>query len=103
MPFKPNVGRVLSAGGGIIVVAALFVTWYEIDRAVNAHTTGWQTFPNLRIALIVGAVVVLGTALVRQTRAVLVVRTIVGVVLAVLIMRRILFPPDLAQDVTAQI
>lgn len=103
MLLKPNVGRALSAIGAIVVVAALFMTWYHIDRAVNAHTTGWQTFPNLRIALIVGAVVVLGTALVVQTRPVLVVRAVVGLVLAVLILRRILFPPDLAQAVTSQI
>jgi cytochrome bd-type quinol oxidase subunit 2 len=103
MLLKPNVGRALSAIGGVIVVASLFMTWYHIDRAVNAHTTGWQTFPNLRIAIIVGAIVVIGTALVVQTRAVLIVRTVVGLVLAILILRRIIFPPDLVQAVTAQI
>lgn len=85
-----------------MVVASLFVTWYHIDRAVNAHTTGWQTFPNLRIALLVGAIVVAGTALVVQTRPVLIVRTVVGVVLAVLLLRRIVFPPNLAEAVTSQ-
>lgn len=103
MLLKPNVGRALSLVGALVVVASLFMTWYHIDRAVNAHTTGWQTFPNLRIALIVGAVIVAGTALVVQTRPVLIVRTLVGLVLAVLILRRIIFPPDLAQAVTSQI
>ena len=103
MLLKPNVGRALSLVGALVVVAALFMTWYHIDRAVNAHTTGWQTFPNLRILLIIGAVVVAGTALVIQTRPVLIVRTLVGVVLAVLILRRIIFPPDLAQAVTSQV
>jgi hypothetical protein len=103
MLLKPNVGRALSALGAIVVAGSLFMTWYHIDRAVNAHTTGWQTFPNLRIALLIGAVVVLVTALPVQTRPVLVVRTLVGLALAVLIMRRILFPPDLAQAVTAQV
>lgn len=100
---KPNVGRALSAIGALVVVVGLFLTWYHIDRATNADTTGWQTFPNLRIVLIVGAVVVLGTALVVQSRGVLVVRTIVGLVLAVLILRRIIFPPDLAQSVASQV
>ena len=102
MLLKPNTGRVLSALGAIIVVVALFVTWYHIDRATNAHTTGWQTFPNLRIALLVGALIVLGTAVVAQTRAVLIVRTVVGLLLAAAILRRIIFPPDLAQAVTTQ-
>lgn len=103
MLLKPNIGRALSVLGAIVVVVALFLTWYHIDRATNADTTGWQTFPNLRIALVAGAAVVFATALVVQTRPVLVVRTVVGVVLAVLILRRIVFPPELAQAVSAQV
>lgn len=103
MLLRPNVGRALSAVGALIVVAALFMTWYHIDRATNAHTTGWQTFPNLRIALVIGAVIVAGTALVAQTRGVLIVRTLVGLALAILILRRIIFPPDLTDAVTSQI
>jgi hypothetical protein len=100
---RPNVGRALSAVGAIVVVVALFLTWYHVDRSFNAHTSGWQTFPNLRIALVVGAVVVLATALPAQTRPVLVVRTVVGLLLAAFVLRRIVAPPHLAQAVTAQI
>lgn len=102
MLLKPNAGRALSALGAVVVVASLFLTWYHIDRAVNSDTTGWQTFPNLRIALIVGAAVVLATAAPRQTRPVLVVRTIVGLLIAAFVFRRIVSPPDLAQAVHAQ-
>jgi peptidoglycan/LPS O-acetylase OafA/YrhL len=102
MVLKPNAGRVLSLAGAAIVVVALLVTWYHIDRAANADTTGWQTFPNLRIVLVAGAAIVAATALLRQTRPVLLVRAVVGLVLALLILRRIVDPPDLAQDVHAQ-
>lgn len=103
MLLKPNVGRALSAVGALVVVLALFVTWYHFDRPTNPDTTGWQTFPNLRIALLAGAIVVAATALLVQSRGVLVVRTIVGVVLAALILRRIIFPPDLNAPVSSQV
>jgi cytochrome bd-type quinol oxidase subunit 2 len=103
MLLKPNVGRALSAVGALVVVLALFMTWYHIDRAANADTTGWQTFPHLRIVLVVGAVVVAATALVAQARPVLVLRAVLGVVLAILILRRIVFPPDLSQAVSSQV
>jgi peptidoglycan/LPS O-acetylase OafA/YrhL len=102
---KPNVGRALSAIGALIVVLALFMTWYHIVRPDGSvdDTTGWQTFTNLRFVILAGGVITIGTALVAQTRPVLVVRTVLGVVLAVLILRRIVFPPDVAGDVTSQI
>jgi peptidoglycan/LPS O-acetylase OafA/YrhL len=102
---KPNVGRALSALGALIVVLALFMTWYHIvrtDGAVN-DTTGWQTFPNLRIAILAGGILTIASALVRQTRPVLIARTILGIVLAVLILRRIIFPPGVEGDVSSQI
>jgi NhaP-type Na+/H+ or K+/H+ antiporter len=103
---KPNVGRALSAIGALIVVLALFMTWYHIVRADGStdDTTGWQTFTNLRFVILAGGIITIGTALVVQTRPVLIVRTILGLVLAILIFRRIISPPDLAgADVKAQI
>ena len=102
---KPNVGRALSAIGALIVVLALFMTWYHIVRPDGStdDTTGWQTFTNLRFVILAGAIVTIGTALVRQTRPVLIVRTILGIVLAVLILRRIIWPADVTGDVSTEI
>jgi hypothetical protein len=105
---KPNVGRALSAIGALIVVLALFMTWYHVVYAAGSpppkDTTGWQTFTNLRFVILAGGIITIGTALVAQTRPVLIVRTVLGLVLAVLILRRIISPPDLAgADVKSQI
>jgi peptidoglycan/LPS O-acetylase OafA/YrhL len=102
---KPNVGRALSAIGALIVVLALFMTWYHIVRPGGAvdDTTGWQTFTKLRYVILAGGIVTIATALVRQARPVLIVRTLLGVVLAVLILRRIISPPAVTGDVTSQI
>jgi peptidoglycan/LPS O-acetylase OafA/YrhL len=102
---KPNVGRALSAVGALIVVLALFMTWYHIVRPDGAvdDTTGWQTFTNLRFVILAGGIITIATALVGQTRPVLVVRTVLGLILAVLILRRIIFPPDVVGEVTSQI
>jgi hypothetical protein len=102
---KPNVGRALSAVGALIVVLALFMTWYHIVRpgGETDDTTGWQTFTNLRWVILGGAIVTIATALVRQTRPVLIVRTILGLALAVLILRRIIWPADVEGDVTTEI
>ena len=67
------------------------------------ETTGWQTFTRLRVLILGGAVLLLASALVTQARAVLVARTALGVVLGALILRRIIDPPDVAGDVSAQL
>ena len=104
MLLKPNVGRALSAIGALVLIVALFLVWYHIERpSVTDSSTGWETFPRLRIVILVGALLTIGTALVRQVRAVLVVRTLLGLVLAILILRRIVFAPTLADPVSAQI
>lgn len=103
---KPNVGRALSAIGALIVVLALFMTWYEVTRANGAveHTTGWQTFTNLRIVILAGGILTILSAIPPQTRPLLIARTILGLLLFVLILRRIIDPPDLADaTVKAQI
>jgi hypothetical protein len=90
-------GRILSAVGATALIAGLFLTWYHIDRAVGpTDTTGWQTFTRLRWLILLGAVVLLATAVVRQTRAVLLARFFLGLVLGALILRRIIDPPNIA-------
>lgn len=103
---SPRTGRILSATGAILLAVALFVTWYHIDRTAalgDPDTTGWQTFHRLRILVLAGAVFLLISAVVRQTRAVLIARTVVGLVVAALIVRRIIDPPSLDYDVTPQL
>ena len=87
-----------------MLIAGLFLTWYHIERPQGAtETTGWQTFTRLRFAILGGAGLLLLSALVRQARAVLIARTVLGVVLGALILRRIIQPPDLVADVSAQL
>jgi hypothetical protein len=96
---NPNLGRVLSAVGACLLIVTLFVVWYDIDRTAAEGTTtstGWQAFPRLRIAVLVGAVLTFVTALPRQTRPVLIARTLLGLGLAMLITRRIVDAPDLS-------
>jgi hypothetical protein len=103
---SPTIGRVLSAVGAVVVAVALVLTWYHIDRSAlqgTTETTGWQTFTNLRWLILAGAAFVLVTALLKQTRPVLIMRTVVGCVLALLILRRIVDPPDLGFPISAQI
>jgi hypothetical protein len=103
---SPRTGRILSAVGAALLVIALFVTWYHIDRTVaqgDPDTTGWQTFHRLRILIVAGAVFLLASAIVRQTRPVLIARTVVGLIVAALIVRRIIDPPSLDYGVTPQL
>jgi peptidoglycan/LPS O-acetylase OafA/YrhL len=103
---KPNIGRVLSAVGAGLLILALFLIWYDIDRsaAEGATTaTGWESFPRLRIILLVGAVLTFASAIPRQTRPVLIARTLLGLGLAALIARRIIDPPDLSAPLQAQL
>jgi hypothetical protein len=101
---KPNAGRVLSAVGAALLILALFLVWYEIDRGggVTETSTGWDTFPRLRIILLVGALLTLASAIPRQTGLVLIARTALGLILAALIVRRIIDPPDIADPVSTQ-
>jgi hypothetical protein len=100
---KPNVGRALSALGAIVVVLALFMAWYHLMPR-DETSTGWQTFTNLRFVILAGGVLTLLSALVDQSRLVLVARTLLGLVLAILILRRIISPPDLVNTtVSAQV
>lgn len=101
---KPNAGRALSAAGAILLLISLALVWYHVERPAGIETaTGWESFPRLRWIVAGGALLVLATALVpRQTRPVLAARTILGVVVALLILRRIIDPPDLSSPVLTQ-
>jgi hypothetical protein len=97
-------GRILSALGAGLLILALFLVWYHVDRGgtVTTTSTGWETFPRLRIIVLGGALLTLATAFLAQVRWVLIARTALGLVLAALIMRRIVDPPDIADPVSAQ-
>jgi hypothetical protein len=100
---KPNTGRALSAGGAVVLLASLALIWYHVDRPSGLEAwTGWRTFPRLRWIIGAGAVLTLGTAVVAQVRRVLVARTIIGVVVGALILRRIIDPPPLSSPMHAQ-
>jgi hypothetical protein len=102
---KPNLGRALSAAGALLILFSLALVWYHIDRSAaqgSTTSTGWDTFPRLRIILLAGALLTLASAVVPQRRAVLIGRTLLGVVLAVLILRRIVDPPDISAPVSSQ-
>ena len=99
-----RMGRLLSAVGALLLIGGLFLTWYHIDRANGfvESATGWDTFTRLRLVILAGAIALLLTAIVAQTQPVLIVRTLIGVVLGILILRRIVFPPDIADPVKSQ-
>lgn len=105
--FRPNVGRALSAVGALIVFLALFMVWYHVDRGnLTESSTGWDTFTRLRYVILGAAIAVLATALPAQTRPVLVIRTLLGLLLCALILRRIIDPPgppEVLDPVSAQI
>src|SRR5918992_5036094 len=102
---RPNTGRILSAVGGAVLIVALFLVWYDIDRSALEGTTtsrGWDAFPRLRIIVLVGAILTLLLAIPRQTRPVLIARTVLGVAMGALILRRIIDPPELSVPLHAQ-
>jgi hypothetical protein len=103
---NPNLGRVLSAVGACLLIVTLFVVWYDIDRTAAEGTTtatGWQAFPRLRIAVLLGAILTLATSIPRQTRPVLIARTVLGLGVGALIMRRIIDTPDLSVPLHPQL
>jgi hypothetical protein len=103
---NPNLGRVLSAVGACLLIVTLFVVWYNIDRVAAegpTTSTGWQAFPRLRLIVLVGAILTFITALPRQTRPVLIARTLLGLAVGGLIMRRIIDTPDLSMPLHPQL
>ena len=66
MLLSPRIGRLLSAAGAVLLIVALFLVWYDIARTAAegpTTSTGWETFPRLRIVLLAGAALTLVTAL----------------------------------------
>jgi hypothetical protein len=101
---KPNAGRALSAAGAVLLLVSLALVWYHVERSTGTtSSTGWDTFPRLRFILVGGALITLATAVAPQVRWVLLVRTVVGLVVAALILRRIVDPPDISSPVHAAI
>jgi hypothetical protein len=101
---KPNVGRALSAAGALLLIISLALVWYHVERPAGVETsTGWQAFPRLRFIVLGGAVITLLTAAAPQTRWVLALRTVCGLIVAALILRRIVDPPSISAPVTTQI
>jgi len=90
-------GRVLTAIGAAILAVAPFLFWYEIVRrgGLVDQTTGWQTFFRLRWAILGGSLLVLAATLVPQRKPVVLGRALVGAVVGLLVLRRIVFPPDI--------
>ena len=100
---KPNTGRLLSAGGAVLLLVSLALIWYHVDRPTGMQSwTGWRTFPRLRWVVGVGAVLTLATTVVAQVRWVLLLRTALGVIVGLLILRRIVDPPPLSSPMHAQ-
>ena len=104
MILNPKIGRVLSAVGAALLIVSLFLVWYHVDRdnGVTTTSTGWDTFPRLRDHHPGRRDPHARHALVAQVRWVLLARTVLGLVLAALIVRRIIDPPDIADPVSSQ-
>jgi peptidoglycan/LPS O-acetylase OafA/YrhL len=102
---KPNLGRLLSVLGAIVIVVSLALVWYHIDRLPSqgdTSSTGWDSFPRLRIILLASALLTVASAFPSQRRPVLIARSVLGLLLAALVLRRIVDPPDLTAPVIAQ-
>lgn len=93
-PKSFGVARALTAIGALLVVASLPMTWYHADRVVHSELTGWGIFTNLRIWLVVAAVIALGSTLLRESRPAVLLRAVVGLLAGAPVLRRILSPPD---------
>jgi hypothetical protein len=103
---SPNLGRVFSAVGACLLIVTLFVVWYDIDRTAAegaTSATGWEAFPRLRLAVLGGAILTLISALPRQTRPVLIARTLLGLGVAALVTRRIVDLPDISAPLHPQL
>ena len=103
---NPNLGRVLSAVGACLLIVTLFVVWYDIDRTAAEGTTtstGWQAFPRSGSLCCWARCSTFITALPRQTRPVLIARTLLGLGVGALIMRRIIDAPDLSVPLHPQL
>jgi hypothetical protein len=101
-----SASRWLAGIGAAVLMAGMFLTWYHVVRrnGFAEDTTGWQTFTKLRFAILAGGVLSLISVVLVPTRPVLIGRTLVGLVIGALVLRRVVSPPDLpGSTVTAQL
>lgn len=89
-----GVGSFLVAAGGVLVAASLPMTWYYAERPVNPSLSGWAVFTNLRIWLLVAAVLAVASLALRRGRVAVVVRAFLGVAAGAPVLRRIVDAPD---------
>jgi hypothetical protein len=103
---RHGASRWLVGIGAAVLIAGMFLTWYHVVRpnGFAEDTTGWQTFTKLRYAVLAGGVAALASVILVPTRLVLIGRTVIGLAIGALVLRRIVSPPDLAgSTVTAQL
>jgi hypothetical protein len=89
-------GRVLTAVGAVLVIASLPMTWYHAERSSHTELTGWGIFTNLRVWLVVAAVLALATVLFDRGRLLVAVRAGLGLLAGGPVLRRVISPPDAA-------
>src|SRR3954462_8123197 len=88
-----GLGSALTIAGAVLILASLPMTWYHAERAVNTELTGWAIFTNLRIWLVVAAVLALLTAVLPQGREAVFARCGLGLLAGLPVLRRIIDPP----------
>jgi len=97
MPTTTNrrfgLGSALTIGGAVLLLASLPMTWYHAERATHTELTGWAIFTNLRIWLVVAAILAILTALLPQGREAVVARCGLGLLAGLPVLRRIIDPP----------
>ena len=80
--------------GAILIAASLPMVWYHADRAAHSSLTGWGVFTNLRIWLVVAAVLALASLGLPRGRTAVVVRAVLGLAAGGPVLRRIISPPS---------
>jgi hypothetical protein len=91
-----GIGSALTVIGAVLVLASLPMTWYHAERALHTELTGWGIFTNLRIWLVVAAVLAIATTLLPRGRGVVTARALLGLLAGAPVLRRIISPPDAA-------
>jgi hypothetical protein len=92
-PRRFGLGSALTIGGAVLILASLPMTWYHAERATHTELTGWAIFTNLRIWLVVAAILAILTALLPQGREAVVARCGLGFLAGLPVLRRIIDPP----------
>lgn len=80
--------------GALLIAASLPMVWYHADRATHSSLTGWGIFTNLRIWLVVAAVLALASLALPRGRTAVLVRAGLGLLAGGPVLRRIISPPS---------